>query len=1261
MTTLSFRTMLGILSLCLLIAPACAAAPAISLIPAEVQVGSGETVTVAVAIDALPQGLSGYEIAFGIDDPVVAGITAVEFPEWAQMATQSTLPADTLRIKVADLNNAVRAGAANVTLCTLSVRGGTEGLARLSLTDMAVDDDAGGRYAPVSEPALVVVGGGAGTAVTMSPNQTTLLPGQTTEIVIAIDRAPEGLSGYEITVASDDPDVAVVTGIAFPAWAGMNENGTVPAGSIDVKAADLNNAVRAGAADVTLCTLTLRGVAAGSAGIAITRKQIDDDSGGRYAPITRGCEVTVTAVAETRLNIDPSGVDIAPGDMAEVSIVMDTVPQGLSGYNITMEIPEPEVATITAISFPDWVEMETTSPLPGGSVWMKAVDLKDTIHPGDTNISLCTLILKGGEKGATTGMITRAKVDDDMGGRYAPITGTTRVLVGVERVKASFTADPVEGVAPLTVTFTDTSSGTPTNWTWNFGDNETSVKRHPVHSYTGTGVYTVNLTVACADDSNTLSWERCITVLDAMHVGLGDARAEKGQVAKAWLTVSNASAIGAGGFSLSYDPGVVMVDAVIPESKNVTSTIDNENGITQIRFADPSGLNGDVRICAVALNAIGEPGDVSPLNVTVTSLSNVRGADRSYATVPVTGRFQVLYPDSPNPYRYRDAVNGGLYKGIQSGNSLYIGETDLNLTRLGRVQQLVHYNTVSTGSVNATIAVPDCRAFDIASESGIVPGRYYAWGADGLLSGEPWVEITEPKVRLDVVGPAGGSVNGTTLTRNVLPVFSLENNLEGLYTSPAAAFMRVEITTPAGMTVTTFGGRDLTGIPINRSVIALPGIDLSSAAAGTYTARAVWPPSSDFAGRGYDSNPVSFTIIDRPISLVASTENLVRTHPFAVTVTGDTERRYILYITDAGLNREDEYPRIAPDQPGVQTGDDVPAPAGAAKFTSTRAYIVTDTDGNCTVQFVTSTATAARTFTLRVVDETTGQNADEVQVRIEQGQVTVSASGDGAAIIGDEITLSGVNSDNAETYLFLTGPGLHAAGVNIMNLTVPAVSDDASTFTGVSVKVDDTWEYRWDTSAILGGTLEEGTYTVYAVSQPKARPDLAGIPYAPAAIRFTSPVQPGKVSFSADVRSGVVPLVVHFTDTSEAKPTSWLWTFGDNATSTDHSPTHTYTAPGTYTVTLSINGGAETCTKTAYIKVTPLLYGDANENNVVNQADTLRVLKEVVGLVPKPAAGTEQFQKTDVHRNGAIDVGDALFIAHYNVGLLDVWFEPIEQ
>ena len=52
--------------------------------------------------------------------------------------------------------------------------------------------------------------------------------------------------------------------------------------------------------------------------------------------------------------------------------------------------------------------------------------------------------------------------------------------------------------------------------------------------------------------------------------------------------------------------------------------------------------------------------------------------------------------------------------------------------------------------------------------------------------------------------------------------------------------------------------------------------------------------------------------------------------------------------------------------------------------------------------------------------------------------------------------------------------------------------------------------------------------------------------------------------------SAVTNLAVQFTDTSAGgTPTSWLWNFGDNTTSTLQNPSHTYASGGTYTVTLT--------------------------------------------------------------------------------------------
>ena len=62
-------------------------------------------------------------------------------------------------------------------------------------------------------------------------------------------------------------------------------------------------------------------------------------------------------------------------------------------------------------------------------------------------------------------------------------------------ISADFFADKQEGNVPLTVSFTDLSTGLHDNFEWSFGDGESSSEQNPVHLYQKPGVYTVSLSV----------------------------------------------------------------------------------------------------------------------------------------------------------------------------------------------------------------------------------------------------------------------------------------------------------------------------------------------------------------------------------------------------------------------------------------------------------------------------------------------------------------------------------------------------------------------------------------------------------------------------------------------------------------------------------------------------------------------------------------------------------------------------------------------
>ncbi|HEY3363391.1 MAG TPA: PKD domain-containing protein [Methanosarcina sp.] len=77
------------------------------------------------------------------------------------------------------------------------------------------------------------------------------------------------------------------------------------------------------------------------------------------------------------------------------------------------------------------------------------------------------------------------------------------------------------------------------------------------------------------------------------------------------------------------------------------------------------------------------------------------------------------------------------------------------------------------------------------------------------------------------------------------------------------------------------------------------------------------------------------------------------------------------------------------------------------------------------------------------------------------------------------------------------------------------------------------------------------------------------------------------VDFSADNSSGSV----QFTDSSQ-NATEWNWDFGDGETSTDENPTHTYSAAGNYTVTLTASNEMGSASKVSIVNLT--------EENIAN-------------------------------------------------------------
>jgi PKD repeat protein len=112
-----------------------------------------------------------------------------------------------------------------------------------------------------------------------------------------------------------------------------------------------------------------------------------------------------------------------------------------------------------------------------------------------------------------------------------------------------------------------------------------------------------------------------------------------------------------------------------------------------------------------------------------------------------------------------------------------------------------------------------------------------------------------------------------------------------------------------------------------------------------------------------------------------------------------------------------------------------------------------------------------------------------------------------------------------------------------------------------------------------------GTYTVTLTATNNAGNDAEE---KTGFITVTSGTVAPVAAFSASPISGTAPLSVQFTDQSTNTPTSWSWTFGDGNTSAVRNPSHTFTSPGSYTVTLTATNseGSNSEEKTGYITIT---------------------------------------------------------------------------
>jgi len=185
--------------------------------------------------------------------------------------------------------------------------------------------------------------------------------------------------------------------------------------------------------------------------------------------------------------------------------------------------------------------------------------------------------------------------------------------------------------------------------------------------------------------------------------------------------------------------------------------------------------------------------------------------------------------------------------------------------------------------------------------------------------------------------------------------------------------------------------------------------------------------------------------------------------------------------------------------------------------------------------------------------------------------VTIAAQGDQSYYLGEKVVLSGYNYDSDTTYLFMTGPGIFTTGPGIPSgggkLTSPlqaVVSGNPGSFDIVKTKADRSWEYTFYTANL---PVDAGSYTIFAVSQPKTK-DQLGQNAANVGIILKKPFITAEISPSS-ISKGVPFTVSGF---AEGNPeTVQIWILGKNYAFTTKNPVN-QDASFTFTATAATSG-----------------------------------------------------------------------------------------
>lgn len=795
---------------------------------------------------------------------------------------------------------------------------------------------------------------------------------------------------------------------------------------------------------------------------------------------------------------------------------------------------------------------------------------------------------------------------------------------------ADFTGTPTVGCAPLSVAFSDLSTNTPIAWSWSFpgGAPANSIQQNPTILYTDAGTYDVALTASNFVGSNTITKPGYITVETAALASF--------TFSQVGLTVvfTNTSSANATSYFWDFGDG---------NTSNLASPVHtyatDGNYVVTLTASNLCGQSVDVQSLSVfvaptagfsALPTSGCPGmqvsflDQSSQNVTAWSWSFPGGTPSSssqqfpvitYATpgtYPVT--LTVSNPAGTNTVTQTNYITVGTvpvpqFTASVNGTTVTFTNNTTNTNGLGAVSYLWNFGdgntstaanpthtyatngtyTVTLTATNTcgnaiatqqvTIVVVPMAAFNASTTSGCaaltvnftstsIGAASYNWSFPG---GSPSSSTVQNPT---VTYALPGTYSVTLIVTNSAGNDTLEqNNLVTVLTTASASFTSSTSGTTTSFTNTSTNATSYSWDFGDGGTSAETNPVHTYATDGTYT---VVLSATNSCGSVTSTQAV--TIVTVP-GAAFSASNTTGCGPLAVQYNNLSSANATSYNwsfpggSPASSTFRD--PIVTYTMPGTY-GATLIAGNSAGFDTITVSSIVTVNalpaagftgTSNVFVANFTNTSTNSTAYSWDFGDGGSSSDTNPMHTYAADGAYTVvltATNACGTATYTQTITITSL--PQAGFSAAQTGgcapftvqfQDLSSSNATAWNWSFPGGSPNSSTAQNPSVtySMPGTYDVSLTVTNALGQNMlnQPGYITV------------GGVPTA---------------GFSSNTNL----LAASFTNGS-AGATSYAWTFGDGATSSEANPTHTYAADGTYTVVLNATNSCGTVSYTETLTV----------------------------------------------------------------------------